>query len=376
MSNIPFGAHKKEEVKIEVASPVIIPDSTKEPEANVFIPRENFLQKIKKTREVKDDTSSKTFSQIANKFASDFTANTKLEFWSTGSPSFDNILGGGIAKGKMYTLHSPAGLGKTTCCLSFCRSICEKGGTCIYLDVEHAVNSTLIKGVGLEPYYNKSFIVHDPDTFSEAETIMDTYLKCSEPPSLIVIDSITMMISEKLKNGEMLSEDVEPGWHARLASLFLNKFKHKIPDTGSSIFLINQERTKIRFRGPSTVEAAGGAALQFIPDVIIEMKHSKDIMQGEVCLGSDTLIETTKNKVTIPFIRNLVSIIFGEGISNSRSFSYLLEADGAVKQLGSMFNLTTPSGLSASCRGRNALEEYIKQNEFAVVEYLKSRGRL
>jgi recombination protein RecA len=317
------------------------------------------------------------FNELRDKFSAIYGAKVNLEFMDWGSIGFNHILGGGIPKGRMIAISSPTGLGKTTCCLHACKKVCSDGGLCIYLDVEHALNSTTIEGVGLTEYLNNTFLPYGPQTFKECEEIIESFSGSTKIPSVIILDSITALSSEKIISGTQKVEDVEPGWHARMSSTFLSKFKHLIAKTGTSMILINQERVKISFMGPSRVEAAGGSAVHYYPDINIDMQPLRggDIIVDGAKVGIDLAIEAYKNKVTKPYVKSIVSVIFGKGISNARACTYLLEATGAVHGKGAWYDVAIDD-IKAKCQGRVQLEEWIKQNENVVIEFLKSKGML
>ena len=65
------------------------------------------------------------------------------------------------------------------------------------------------------------------------------------------------------------------------------------------------------------ISAAGGAATEFIPDIVIEMSPVKggQIKKGDDVIGYDIAAQATKNKVTAPFVPTIISVIFGQGIS-------------------------------------------------------------
>jgi len=323
--------------------------------------------------------SSKDYDTLCQNFAERFTISSEVKMIDSGSIGFNYIFGGGIPRGRIIELHSDSGLGKTTCVLCWCLKVCQMGGVALYLDAEKALNESLIFGVGLEPYYKKSFTVLKVGTFAHTEDIMDSYLNCNRIPDIIVVDSVTSLLSEKIVSGELKIEEVEPGWHSRMSSSFLMKYKDAVARAGSSLVIVNQKRTKINFFGPSVVKAAGGVALEFYPDIRVDMSLASWIEEesGGVKrkIGADITAECPKNKVTMPFVKTIISVFFGRGISNIRAFTFLLQEEGAMTQNKSYYYIDM-NGMKETCQGRRQVEEWVIKNEIAVIDFLKSKERL
>jgi recombination protein RecA len=330
-------------------------------------------------KEEKAGKPSTDFDTLCADFAQRFRVSSKVDFIDSGSIGFNYIFGGGIPRGRIIELHSDAGLGKSTCVLCWCLRVCQSGGVAILIDVEKALNESLIFGVGLEPYYQKTFIVIKPDTFEQTESIIDSLLVSNRVPELVVVDSITAMLFDKIVSGDLKIEDAEPGWHSRLTGNFLGKYKAAFARANSSLVIVNQKRTKFDFRGSSHVKAAGGLALEFWPDIRVDISLAswiEETVDGVTRkIGADITAECVKNKITMPFIKTVISIFFGKGISNIRAFTFLLQEEGAVKQ-NKAFYYVDMNGLTTSCQGRRALEEWVIKNEAAVIDFLRAKERL
>lgn len=316
-----------------------------------------------------------SFQQLALAYSELYQSGLGLEFLSTGSINADKMLGGGLPRGRISEWMSPAGMGKSTLALWACKTTCEVGGRALYIDDEYAVNDSLISGVGLDKYDGSQFFIAKLQTFSEAEEVIDAFFSSAEPPDLVVVDSITALSSTKLQDGGMKIEDAEPGWQARLLSNFFLKYKGKFGQMGTHLMCINQMRVKLSFRGTSSMDGGGGNPMKYYPDIRVRMTNGGDIVVGGNKIGSDVGIETIKNKVTVPFQKNVISILFGKGISNIRACTFLLEAEGVVSQSGSYFTIEI-GGSKQTVQGRTGLTEFITKNESLVMDFLRSRGRL
>lgn len=260
----------------------------------------------------------------------------EMDFWPSGSVIIDAILGGGIPKGLFIEVYSKEGVGKSTATLHFCKSVCSAGHKVIYMDFEHAVNESQIKGIGLEPYLNDKFIFLQPVTFEDAEEILEKVV--DSETALVCIDSITSMVPAKVL--ELSVGDSEPGLHSRFEANFFQKYKSFAKQKGITFIFINQMRVKfaMNFRGTSRVEAAGGWAQKHYMDVRLELSIEEDLkgviktLEGSkpVIYGANVGVTAVKNKYNKPFVEGVITIIFGKGISNVSAYRRWLVQKGMI----------------------------------------------
>lgn len=326
-------------------------------------------------KEIKSGADLPIFQELYKEFQRIFPHGTEVEFMPSGSVVLDYILGGGIPRGKFVEIASPSGLGKSTIALHACKSLAEQGLHSLYLDFEHALNDSLERGIGVDKYRGIYYAPHKLTTYEDAQNILDKYLKKKGIVDLVVLDSVTAMMPSKLR--EKAIEEIEPGLNARLMSAFLQKYKDVASATNATFLFINQTRMKIDFhsRFGAQETAAGGKALEFYTDIRIYMKGAQEVKDDDnVRIGVDVGIEATKNRVTRPYVKGVMSVIFGRGISNSRSYIlYLIQAGGVV-QSASYFTFKIPGLQEETFRGRDAAAEFIAKNREAVHQFLKTKG--
>jgi hypothetical protein len=157
--------------------------------------------------------------------------------------------------------------------------------------------------------------------------------------------------------------------------MFLLKYKGLLAMKGTHLMLINQQRYKINFAGPTVLDAAGGNPIRFYPDLKVKMTKKRDIKNKDKIVGTDVDVTATKNKFSLPFVKYTISIMFGKGISNLRACSFLLQDEGKVIQSGSFF-IVNLIGEEKTLRGRIELEKYLFEHQDKVVDYLKKKGHL
>lgn len=272
-------------------------------------------------------------ADLANVLSMYGAANgAEREVLSTGSIIWDQLLGGGLTRGTIVEIGGPPGVGKSTLVLATLKYLCDLGHKCAYLDFEGGVNKGQLEGIGLMQYFNTQFFLFQKKmrTFKDGETVLDALIKAGDF-TVVVIDSDTEIKPSALFEGSV--EDVRPGIHAQLVGNFLSKYKKEIMDNDMIMLLVSQVRTKLNFRGVSTVEVSGGNGKKHVCDVRMQMKQSAKVetnlnVMGEVKktqIGSDVEMWSTKNRLAPPFIKAPIRIIFGKGYHNGASLYVWLQ---------------------------------------------------
>jgi recombination protein RecA len=319
-----------------------------------------------------DDAKSKTerakalsaaLSQIEKQFGkgsimklADGEVAADIQVVSTGSLGLDIALGvGGLPRGRVIEIYGPESSGKTTLTLQVIAEMQQIGGTCAFIDAEHALDIQYAAKLGVNL---SDLLVSQPDTGEQALEIADALVR-SGSVDLIVIDSVAALTPKAEIEGEM--GDSLPGLQARLMSQALRKLTGTIKRTNSMIIFINQIRMKIgvMFGNPETT--TGGNALKFYASVRLDIRRTGSIKKGEEVVGSETKVKVVKNKVAPPFKQASFDILYGEGISR----------EGEILDLGSECSVVEKSGAWYSYQG-----ERIGQGKDNAREFLRERPDL
>jgi recombination protein RecA len=275
---------------------------------------------------------------------------------STGSLGLDIALGvGGLPRGRVVEVYGPESSGKTTLTLQVISEMQRIGGTCAFIDAEHALDAQYAQKIGVNLH---DLLISQPDTGEQALEIVDALVR-SGSVDLIVIDSVAALTPKAEIEGEM--GDSLPGLQARLMSQALRKLTATIKRSNCLVIFINQMRMKIgvMFGNPETT--TGGNALKFYASVRLDIRRVGSIKKGEEVIGSETKVKVVKNKVAPPFKQADFDILYGEGISR----------EGEVVDLGSQHGIIEKSGAWYSYNG-----DRIGQGKDNAREYLRERPAL
>lgn len=297
-------------------------------------------------------------SQIEKQFGkgsimrmSDGSVAEDLQVISTGSLGLDLALGvGGLPRGRIVEIYGPESSGKTTLTLQVVAEAQKLGGTCAFIDAEHALDPIYAQKLGVNV---SELLISQPDTGEQALEIADMLVR-SGAVDVIVIDSVAALVPKAEIEGEM--GDSHVGLQARLMSQALRKLTANIKRTNTLVIFINQIRMKIgvMFGNPETT--TGGNALKFYASVRLDIRRIGSIKKGDEVIGSETKVKVVKNKVSPPFKEAVFDILYGEGISR----------EGELIELGVNHKIIEKSGAWYSYRG-----EKIGQGKDNAREYLK-----
>ncbi len=279
-----------------------------------------------------------------------------IQVVSTGSLGLDIALGvGGLPRGRVIEIYGPESSGKTTLALQVIAEMQKIGGTCAFIDAEHALDVQYGAKLGVNL---TDLLISLPDTGEQALEIADALVR-SGSVDLIVIDSVAALVPKAEIEGEM--GDSLPGLQARLMSQALRKLTATIKRTNCMVIFINQIRMKIgvMFGNPETT--TGGNALKFYSSVRLDIRRIGAIKKGEEVVGNETRVKVVKNKVAPPFKQAEFDIMYGSGISR----------EGEIIDLGVQAGIVDKAGAWFSYSG-----ERIGQGKDNVREYLRERPEL
>ena len=251
---------------------------------------------------------------------------------STGSLGLDMALGiGGLPKGRIVEIYGPESSGKTTLTLQVIAEAQRSGGTCAFIDAEHALDPIYAKKLGVDV---DNLLVSQPDTGEQALEICDMVVR-SGAVDVVVIDSVAALTPRAEIEGDM--GDSHMGLQARLMSQALRKMTGNIKTTNTLVIFINQIRMKIGVMFGSPETTTGGNALKFYASVRLDIRRIGSIKDGEEVVGSETRVKVVKNKVAPPFKQTEFEIYYGTGISRNGEIIDLGVANNLVEKSGAWY---------------------------------------
>ncbi len=283
-------------------------------------------------------------------------AHVSVDVIPSGSLALDAALGvGGYPRGRVVEIYGPESSGKTTLALHAVAEAQKKGGTCAFIDAEHALDPVYAGNLGINV---DELLISQPDSGEQALEIVDMLTR-SGAVDIIVVDSVAALTPRAEIDGEM--GDSHMGLQARLMSQALRKLTGSINRSGTMVLFINQIRMKIgvMFGNPETT--TGGNALKFYASVRLDVRRTGSIKKGDEVLGNETRVKVVKNKVSPPFRQANFSIMYGEGISHA----------GEVLDMGVEHDLVNKSGAWYD-RGN----ERIGQGRENAIQYLKEHPEM
>ncbi len=292
-------------------------------------------------------------------------ATEEVEVISTGSLGLDLALGiGGVPKGRIIEVYGPESSGKTTLALHMIAEAQKKGGTCAFIDAEHALDPGYAKKLGVDV---ENLLISQPDAGEQALEICDTLVR-SGAVDVLVVDSVAALVPRAELEGEM--GDSHVGLHARLMSQALRKLTGSVSRSNTLLIFLNQIRLKIgvMFGNPETT--TGGNALKFYASIRMEIRRIGSIKDRETVTGNQTRVKVVKNKMAPPFRQVDFDIMYGEGISKVGELIDLGVKAGIVEKSGAWFSCDS----QRIGQGRENAKQFMRDNP-AMAESVEKRIR-
>ena len=282
-----------------------------------------------------------------------------IQVVSTGSLGLDIALGvGGLPRGRVVEIYGPESSGKTTLTLQVIAEMQKIGGTCAFVDAEHALDIQYAQKLGVNL---QELLISQPDTGEQALEIVDSLTR-SGAVDLIVIDSVAALTPKAELEGEM--GDSLPGLQARLMSQALRKLTAHIKKANCMVIFINQIRMKIGVMFGSPETTTGGNALKFYASVRLDIRRIGSIKKGDDVIGNETRVKVVKNKVASPFKMAEFDILYGEGISRLGEVLDLGVANHIVEKAGAWYAY---NGEKIG-QGRDNSREFLRENPTLAIE--------
>ncbi len=280
-------------------------------------------------------------------------ATMNVEAIPTGSLSLDMALGiGGLPRGRIVEIYGPESSGKTTVALHVVAEAQKRGGSAVFIDVEHALDPVYAKNLGVDI---DQLLVSQPDTGEQALEICEALVR-SGAVDVVVVDSVAAMVTKAEIEGEM--GDTHVGLQARLMSQALRKLTGAIGKSNAIVIFINQLREKIGVMYGNPETTPGGRALKFYSSVRLDVRRTEQLKAGGEVIGNRVRVKVVKNKVAPPFKEAEFDIMYGQGVSRLGEILDLGSKLDIVQKSGAWFNY----GEIRLGQGRDNAKEYLRQN--------------
>jgi recombination protein RecA len=301
----------------------------------------------------------KQFGKGAVMRMGDASAVRDIEVVSTGSLGLDVALGiGGLPRGRIVEIYGPESSGKTTLTLQAIAECQKNGGTCAFVDAEHALDPSYAEKLGVNV---DDLLVSQPDTGDQALEITDMLVR-SGAVDMVVVDSVAALTPKAEIEGDM--GDSHVGLHARLMSQALRKLTANIKRSNTLVIFINQIRMKIGVMFGSPETTTGGNALKFYSSVRLDIRRIGAIKKGDEVIGNETRVKVVKNKMAPPFKQAEFEILYGEGTSREGELIDLGVKNELIDKAGAWYSYNG----DRIGQGKDNVRNFLKENPSIAAE--------
>jgi recombination protein RecA len=282
-------------------------------------------------------------------------ADSKLpvEAIPTGAVALDLALGiGGVPRGRIVEIFGPESSGKTTLIYHIIAEAQAKGGVCVFIDTEHAMDPIYARAIGVD---TDELLVSQPDYGEQALQIADRLI-ASAAVDVVAIDSVAALTPKAELDGQI--GDTTVGLQARLMSQAMRKLAGNLNRTNTVCVFTNQIREKVGVQFGSPETQPGGRALKFYASQRLDIRRIETLKDGTEAVGNRVRVKVVKNKCAAPFRQAEFEIEYGQGISREGELlDFGIEHD-IVRKSGAFFSY----GETRLGQGRNNAKLFLKEN--------------
>jgi recombination protein RecA len=289
----------------------------------------------------------------------------QIEVIPSGSLGLDLAVGiGGLPRGRIVEIYGPESSGKTTLALHAIAEAQRRGGTCAFIDAEHALDPTYARKLGVDV---DNLLISQPDAGEQALEIADTLVR-SGAVDILVVDSVAALVPRAELEGEM--GDSHMGLHARLMSQALRKITGSVSRSNCMLIFLTQIRMKIgvMFGNPETT--TGGNALKFYASLRLEIRRIGQIKERDEVVGNQTRVKVVKNKLAPPFRQVEFDIMYGEGISKVGELLDLGVKAAVVEKSGAWFSYDS----QRIGQGRENAKQFLREHR-SIADAIEAKVR-
>lgn len=281
-----------------------------------------------------------------------------VEFVSTGIPTLDYAMGGGVPLGRMMTVKGLPSVTKTSLVLSMLANAQKEGYTTVFVDAEHALNKGYAELLGVDM---DKLIVVTPYVAEEAIDVLEQIVR--DEQAIVAIDSASALVSKSEAESDASQQGIAT--QARIISRTLRRLAPLISANKSTLIWVNQLRMNIAAYGnASPYIETGGKALQYYASITLEMKKKEAFKKGDDIIGSNILARVTKNKVGPPSREVNLPFFFDSGFQESGNDEILkIGVDKGIITVSGRthFHGETKLGSSKAEAAENLTDELIEE---------------
>ena len=226
-----------------------------------------------------------------------------IERFTSGIEDFDEMIGGGVPKGRIIELWGPNQAGKTTVAYQLCGQV----PFAHFIDLEGTADEERAYLFGCK---KGRLSISRPDNGEQACDEILEFTKAGVP--LIVVDSIPGMVPKNVSEKEIGKDDISP--IPRLMSKLFMRLMPSLGDSETTIVFINQVRDRIGgFGWGDPYTTPGGHAMKHYASLRIEVRRKGWIGKPADRFGQLIICRAVKSKVSKPYQTCELPLLFDVG---------------------------------------------------------------